>query len=538
MLTETNAPKSARSLQTGGISISMSYGDRHHVDLVSPPRQLQQDGRALQRRSVGWPAMHSGPQTAQPWQLQSRLTNDGPMRNFADIQQLDKRRSTQHKEVVKFATTRCALPPTPPSSATSFSSSSSGSSAILTGSRDHARRIMDPALQRQDAARVLPSDNKLDSTTLSKDGLKQSRKRPFQQRHGRRYTRDLSYPLPCDVAELQRQNLRTSLACTVFGRPICSTDARGRPPARVLELGCGTAYWSASCHKTYAASGYGTIQFTGMDIVPVAPDLQRQGLNWKFVQHDMKRVPWPFDDGSFDFIMWKDLSLVANVGVQSQRILDECIRVLRVGGTLEIWEYDNLIRCVQPHTVQACRSSEDEKTASVTATCPITSGTPFAPSRNRYLKAANKWIDSAVAKRNLASTPCARMATMLLQEPEHLGKLGIRRVAIPLSSLSPGQEAATLRCKDNRRKSQIRPLDSKLKRDQLVLRQTALLTVIQMIESLEPLLKETSGKNNEEWSFWWASMMANVSSDEKKSLNGECLEIGAWWATKLDNRVV
>ena len=39
--------------------------------------------------------------------------------------------------------------------------------------------------------------------------------------------------------------------------------------------------------------------------------------------------------------------------------------------------------------------------------------------------------------------------------------------------------------------------------EQAALRYTALLVVIQMIESLEPLLKEVSGKNQEEWQRWW-----------------------------------
>jgi hypothetical protein len=42
-----------------------------------------------------------------------------------------------------------------------------------------------------------------------------------------------------------------------------------------------------------------------------------------------------------------------------------------------------------------------------------------------------------------------------------------------------------------------------LTEEQAALRYTALLVVIQMIESLEPLLKEVSGKNQEEWQRWW-----------------------------------
>jgi len=61
-----------------------------------------------------------------------------------------------------------------------------------------------------------------------------------------------------------------------------------------------------------------------------------------------------------------------------------------------------------------------------------------------------------------------------------------------------GSEAGKLK------KGNVAPFDSTtLTEDQAALRYTALLVVIQMIESLEPLLKEVSGKNQEEWQRWW-----------------------------------
>ena len=45
---------------------------------------------------------------------------------------------------------------------------------------------------------------------------------PYELRHGRRYLRDLAYPLPVDLPEIQRQNLRTLLGCAVFGRAVCA----------------------------------------------------------------------------------------------------------------------------------------------------------------------------------------------------------------------------------------------------------------------------------------------------------------------------
>ena len=67
--------------------------------------------------------------------------------------------------------------------------------------------------------------------------------------------------------------------------------------------------------------------------------------------------------------------------------------------------------------------------------------------------------------------------------------------------------------------------------EQSGLRRTALLTIIGLIESLEPFLLQESGKTQDEWDRWWAGL--NQDLLEKDGLfNGECLEVGAWWAQK------
>jgi hypothetical protein len=120
---------------------------------------------------------------------------------------------------------------------------------------------------------------------------------PFVKRHGRRYLRDpsLHYPLPFDLVELHRQTLRTMVMVQVFGRPICTPNFRHKPPKRVLEVGCGTGYWSSLCHQYFTRKGH-AVSFTGVDIAPVAPDLSVNDMDWRFVQHDLRRMPLPFDD--------------------------------------------------------------------------------------------------------------------------------------------------------------------------------------------------------------------------------------------------
>lgn len=80
---------------------------------------------------------------------------------------------------------------------------------------------------------------------------------PFLLRHGRRYLRNVAYyPLPCDLPELQRQNLHTLLATSIFGRALGSTPSPQNPPKKVLEVACGSAYWSSVCHDYLGGLGY------------------------------------------------------------------------------------------------------------------------------------------------------------------------------------------------------------------------------------------------------------------------------------------
>lgn len=366
---------------------------------------------------------------------------------------------------------------------------------------------------------------------------------PFLLRHGRRYLRNVNhYPLPCDLPELQRQNLHTLLATSVFNRALGSTPCPQNPPKKVLELACGSGFWSAVCHDFLSGLGFDDVSFTGVDIVPLAGELQRQGIDWKFVQHDLRKLPLPFDDDEFDIVVMKDMSMVVPLGTPSQRILDEATRILRSGGTLEIWETDHIIRSILPHPPPPPGKNPQEYACAVsTGTFLISPITPFTEVQNKYLQDSNMWIQEALDRRRLSPTPCARISQMLLQETETLCDVENRRVAIPLGELRWEREVAAERNPGKRRgseagklkKGNVAPFDSTtLTEDQAALRYTALLVVIQMIESLEPLLKEVSGKNQEEWQRWWGWMMTNLL-EQKGASSGECLEFGVWWCKKV-----
>jgi len=371
--------------------------------------------------------------------------------------------------------------------------------------------------------------------------------KPFARRNGRRYLRDMTlpYPLPCDLTELHRQTLRTMLLCQVFNGPVCSPAFNSKPPKRVLEVGCGTGFWSVMCHKHFSQRGFSSVSFTGIDIAPLAPRVDSDDdMNWRFVQHDLRRVPLPFRDDEFNLIMIKDLSMVTPTTGMQQVLMDEYLRILKPGGTLEIWDGDHSLRMLLPHappsTKEDSDDSEDEEQVHTNAmgTYTLTPQTPLAAPQNQYLMDYNLWISKSLESRKLTPMPCTTMRPMLLQESEDLAEIDSRRLAIPLGevrweregvggAVTQGTNGHAISSKGKSRESDRKMLTA----GQAALRRTALLTVVQMIESLEPLLREASGKGQDEWDRWQGNMMNDLLKNNGTSW-GECLEVGAWWARK------
>ncbi|KAI9724879.1 MAG: hypothetical protein M1812_000155 [Candelaria pacifica] len=372
---------------------------------------------------------------------------------------------------------------------------------------------------------------------------------PYAMRNGRRYLRDSSfpYPLPYDLPELHRQNLRTMLLTSVFGSPICSPFDPSNPPTKVLEVACGTGLYSSMCHDYFAGLGHPQVSFTGIDIVPLSADLQKQGINWKFIQHDLRTMPLPFQDEEFDLVVSTDISIVLPFSGYQERLIAEELRILKPGGMLEIWESDHVLRTLlrQPPKVPNV-SQEAQGRADATATYPIFASTPFVVTQNPFVREYNTWIQSVLDSRKLCAVPCTLIKSMLLQETEHLEAIGTRRLAVMLGDVrwereGVGDSSTERSTSSSRRKAAHGRLGKQredsngsigvLTAEQSAIRKTALLTIVQLIESLEPLLKEASGKIQAEWDRWWAGMMTDFF-EQRGMVNGECIEVGAWWGRK------
>ncbi|KAJ2989513.1 hypothetical protein NUW58_g3432 [Xylaria curta] len=387
--------------------------------------------------------------------------------------------------------------------------------------------------------------------------------RAFVVRNGRTYINEatLPYPLPVDLPELHRQSLRTLLMFQLFGGPILSSVFASRPPTRVLDVGCGAGFWSMMCHRYFAQHGHSSISFTGLDIVPlggsgaqtnVKPDKEMQ---WHFVQHDIRQLPWPFADGEFDLVMVKDMAFAASAR-DAQPIMDEYLRVLKPGGVLEFWEVDSIIRMLRPHAPKSTGAEihdddtssdggDDEDNAERMGAYVMNNNTPISPPQNPYVVDYNAWSSKALEHLGLSAAPCTSIGPSLLQEAESLMDVQSKRLAVPLSEIKWEREGVGgVVTKDGKsyidtQKGKFRDTDwktgSSVTAAQSALRRTALETTVSFILALEPLLRDVSGKSQEEWDTWAGKMTNDLLRDDGTSW-GECLEVGVWTARKRHSK--
>ncbi|OJJ49318.1 hypothetical protein ASPZODRAFT_129754 [Penicilliopsis zonata CBS 506.65] len=365
---------------------------------------------------------------------------------------------------------------------------------------------------------------------------------PLVRLNDRDYLRDQDgqqqYPLPCDLPEMHRQILRSLMLLRVFGAPFCSPHLADHPPRRVLEIACGSGVWSGLCHDYFARRGHANIQFTGIDLVAAAPDLRKRGVHWQFKRHDLRKARLPFPDGYFDFVFIKDTGAIPSSPAQQAYGLCEPLRVLQPGGTLEVWDSDWVFRSLLPNPAPAhsWTASREQEIADATATYTFTAATPFTHAQNPYLRDYNTWVERAFDRRKLSALPCATIGLSFTAEVDTFERVENRRIAIPLSEMRWERDQQPQPQPQQSQQSQQstarpKPPPLSLTPEQIAIRRTALLTVLQMIEGLEPMLMQASGKSRDEWDRWWAAMTTDLLYRGGLA-GGECLEVSAWWGRK------
>ncbi|KAK6503500.1 hypothetical protein TWF481_008517 [Arthrobotrys musiformis] len=383
----------------------------------------------------------------------------------------------------------------------------------------------------------------------------------YHYKRSRRYagtTHDsIPYPLPCDQQEVNRQNLLHHIFTEVFG----SVHAAEFPtpsdiPSNVLDVGCGSGLWIASISDEFSSRGRTDVRFTGMDIVRNCPEMSN--VNFRFVKHNILHLPLPFATGEFDYVMVREMTLCHP---SSEALLEEYLRILSVGGTLEVQCSDHTIRCLSPSAIPPSSRS---------GAYPMTASTRFNhKSENSYIQDYNRWITHFLTTKHLPIIPCTSQQSLMAME-KSLGQIRNRRYALPLdnphwegkpvslvtgtlenrsltsltSTTEPRRSTESSKSapqshtiSDETRSIDSEPRERKGSMEMFVsddargLRILARQTFTSLIRNLEPVLRQANKIPQEDWDWWFRDLMLNFH--QNKGLNGgECLEIGAWWGVK------
>lgn len=202
----------------------------------------------------------------------------------------------------------------------------------------------------------------------------QARESNFAKRNGKklhRYpTHDVPYPRSFD-----REVIDLDVWCMIWGHQLVGEVAlRGGKgyPDKILDLGCGTGSWILN-----ASMKWKTTHFVGLDIVPLHPDLEdidpdlAARITW--VQANfLERLPFP--DQEFDFVYARRIAR----GVPEDKwdyILEEILRVLKPGGSVQITEEDLYFPGIQ-HMTAIVRNIAPELAPTITSP---RSPSPFTP---------------------------------------------------------------------------------------------------------------------------------------------------------------
>ncbi|KAK8048744.1 hypothetical protein PG994_010474 [Apiospora phragmitis] len=413
-----------------------------------------------------------------------------------------------------------------------------------------------------------------------------------------------------------------------------------KPPRLVLEVGCGSGVWSMLCHRYFARHGRNAVTFVGLDIrggagsggssngstsksststsnsngssnnnngssssgagagdnkssgrggkdeedaavgPPALAAEDRDDMNWRFVQHDCRQVPWPLESAAFDLVVFKDMS-TAFTQKELAAVTDELVRVVRPGGVLEVWDVDSVLRSLKPNapdTLLAAATTKKKESGSGGgggggggSSSSSSNGRgggggirhrhntsqqqqikqqqkddAFAelgvydvdanilgPSANPYIVEYNGWLSQACDARTVSPVPCATIGPFLVQEAETLEGMISKRFAIPLSTDIGWEKRHQQLCGGG--SGTTSAAGTLLNSERAAIRNTALQCVVDLIGTWEPMLRSVNKMSQESWDAWYAKATKNLML-EGGADGGECLEVGVWSVRKKKNR--
>ncbi|KAI5816512.1 hypothetical protein BZA77DRAFT_354087 [Pyronema omphalodes] len=410
-------------------------------------------------------------------------------------------------------------------------------------------------------------------------------------KNGRKYFLDdkshLPYPLPCDIKELSRQTLWHELSRELWGGYSTINWDVEKLPDRVLDLGCGTGIWSAAMNEDFLARGKRGTEFVGMDLME-GNQMDMRDLNWKFVKHNFLETPFPFEAESFDFVFMRDIMLGYPSKDMYSKIISEVLRIIKPGGLFEIQCNDYIIRTLsRPSTPAYIPGTSAYEITSTTQFLSVP--------ENPFISTYNSLITSALVKRDLPPVPCTLVKASFLTEDgvsilsqrrfalpfdqiwwestsastssgsdgsSDADSKASKRRSTSGSSVDSFQSAGKTYCGAGSRKrggsvsassyhhhhysgkassvagsgsgsgsSNGDQFPSPLTDAELALRHLVRLLFVQLIEALEPMLRDAEGMELDEWDSWYRELMWNWF--EGGGLRGgECMEFGAWYGKK------
>ncbi|RDX51193.1 hypothetical protein OH76DRAFT_1455102 [Lentinus brumalis] len=156
-----------------------------------------------------------------------------------------------------------------------------------------------------------------------------------------------------------------------------------KPPAEVLDLGCGEGFWVLHAAKLWKSNG---TKVTGLDLIDVHnnhvgevhPHLEPEQVpkNVTWLRANFVKYALPFPDNSFDLVRMANLTLCIPMS-RWRFVLTQVRRVLKPGGRLELIDDDLFFPSVLPRTVRdsfpASQRSQWKRSASGSSTSSCSS---------------------------------------------------------------------------------------------------------------------------------------------------------------------